>query len=166
MRIEQEDDDDESASAEQEDGGLEAPAGLGGHFEGAALCLSWTPPRGVVDRYELELNGASVASFPGSEPTGVLRRFDPAGASRITLRAVDAGGNASEPSTEILVVAAVRPADAPDPTPAWAHTLLAWEEQPPERRGERPQVPSPLPDWYPRWRNWRRVPFRLGVPAA
>jgi hypothetical protein len=60
-----------------------------------------------------------------------------------------------------VVVPAVRPQEAPDPPPAWAHALLAWEEQPPERRGERPDAPSPLPDWYPRWRNWRRVPFRL-----
>jgi tetratricopeptide (TPR) repeat protein len=146
--------------------GLGAPGSLSGHFDGGELRLTWTRPRGAVDRYELELNGESVASFAGSETKGVLRHFDPAGTSKVALRALDARGNASEPSTEILVVPAVRPDDAPDPAPAWAHQLLAWEEQPPERRGERPAVPSPLPDWYPRWRNWRRVPFRLGAPAA
>ncbi|HEY1778192.1 MAG TPA: glycosyltransferase [Solirubrobacteraceae bacterium] len=145
---------------------LDAASSLSGHFEGAALQLSWTPPPGVVERYELELNGEVVASYDGSETVGVLRRFDPSGTSRITLRAIGPGGQRSEPTAEILVMPALRPTEAPDPAPAWANALLAWEEQPPERRGERPAVPSPLPDWYPRWRNWRRVPFRFGVPAA
>jgi predicted GH43/DUF377 family glycosyl hydrolase len=145
---------------------LRAPGNLSGHFDGAALCLSWTPSPGVVDRYEVELNGRGVASFPGSQTTGALRRFDPEGTSTVILRALDRRGEASEPSNAIFVVPAARPSEAPDPAPAWAHALLAWEEQAPDRRGERPRVPSPLPDWYPRWRNWRRIPFRLGAPEA
>jgi predicted GH43/DUF377 family glycosyl hydrolase len=153
----------EAASAEQE---LDPPSDVSAQFAGAALCLGWTPPAGVVDHYELELGGKVVASFPGDQTTGVLRRFDPAANSEITVRALDASGHASEPSEGILVVPAPRPPDAPDPAPPWAHALLAWEEQRADRRGERPPAPSPLPDWYPSWRNWRRAPFRLGAPVA
>ena len=138
-----------------------APAGLHGAFVNGALVLSWqaaTDNVGVV-RYELDLNGTSIASIANTTTQATTRAIEPKGTSVYTVRAFDSAGNASGSSGSVTVKRTPIPKTAPRSAPAWAWKLFAWQLH--GRQGARPKTPKPLPHWYAAWRNWRLHPFEV-----
>ena len=138
-----------------------APGGLSGKFVGTSLVISWQPSTdniGVV-RYELDLNGAAIASIPTGTTQATTRAIHPHGASVYTVRAFDAAGNASGSSSSVTVKPTPEPKTAPRSAPAWAWKLFAWQLH--GQHGVRPKTPKPLPHWYAAWRNWRLHPFHV-----
>ena len=138
-----------------------APAGLHGAFVKGSLVLSWqaaTDNVGVV-RYELDLNGTSIASIANTTTQATTRAIEPKGSSVYTVRAFDAAGNASGPSGSVTVKRTPIPKAAPRSAPAWAWKLFAWQLH--GQKGARPKTPKPLPHWYAAWRNWRLHPFEI-----
>jgi hypothetical protein len=138
-----------------------APAGLHGAFVNGALVLSWqaaTDNVGVV-RYELDLNGAPIASIANTTTQATTRAIKPKGSSVYTVRAFDAAGNASAPSGSVTVKRTPIPKAAPRSAPAWAWKLFAWQLH--GQKGARPKTPKPLPHWYAAWRKWRLHPFEI-----
>jgi hypothetical protein len=137
-----------------------APTGVHGAFDKGALVVAWqaaTDNVGVV-RYELDLNGAAIASITGSTQA-TTRAIEPKGSSVYTVRAFDAAGNVSAPSGSLIVKRTPIPKTAPRSAPAWAWKLFAWQLH--GRHGARPKTPKPLPHWYAAWRNWRLHPFQI-----
>lgn len=144
--------------------GPTAPGSFAGRFEHGVLLLSWTPATdnsGLIDHYQLDLNGAAASKYAATATTASIRKLGARHNSAFVLHAVDPAGNVGAASKAVTAKPVARPKDAPKLVPHWAFKLLAWEERPAKRRGPRPETPSPLPDWYAPWKAWRLEPFKL-----
>ena len=132
-----------------------------GRFGNGTLILSWQPATDNVgvDHYDLYRNDTWVARVPGNEQSTRTRSFSPTGKNIFTLRASDAAGNASDPSSSVTVVHVTRPKAAPSQIPSWAWKLIIWQQS--EQHDPRPGTPKSLPNWYPAWKAWRLEPFKL-----
>ena len=125
------------------------------------LMLSWqaaTDDVGV-QRYNLLRNGTAVKSLDASSRRVTVQGFSPSGLNVFRVQAVDAAGNASQPSAALVVVAAKRPPALPRAVPRWAYALYSWQHT---HAGGRPKAaPKRPPAWYWIWSAWRSSPYRL-----
>lgn len=125
------------------------------------LSLTWpaaTDNVGVAG-YSVLRNGSAVSSLPANARRATVRGFSPAAPTVFRVQAVDAAGNAGQPSRAAVVVARRRPAALPHAVPRWAYSLYGWQHG---AGGTRPAAaPKKLPAWYWTWAGWRAEPFRL-----
>jgi hypothetical protein len=137
------------------------PSSVRGRFSNGTLILSWQPATDDVgvDHYDLYRNDTRIARVPENEQSTSTRAFSPTGKNIFTLRATDAAGNVSAPSSSVTVVHVVRPEAAPSQIPSWAWKLIVWQQS--GQHDPRPGTPKNLPNWYPAWKAWRLQPFEL-----
>ena len=137
------------------------PSGLKGHFYKGKLILKWQPSTdnaGPISGYQLALNGSTIQALTGTARSVLVTKIKRSGRSIYRLKALDAAGNQSKPSSYIKVIAKARPRGLPHAIPRWAWSRLKWQEN--GRKGKRPSAP-PLPSWYARWAGWKLSPYRI-----
>ena len=126
-----------------------------------ALSLTWpaaTDNVGVA-AYDVLRNGTAISSLPANARRATVRGFSPAGQNVYRVQALDAAGNAGQPSKAVVVVARKRPATLPRAIPQWAYGLYDWQHG---GGGKRPAAaPKKPPAWYWVWAGWRAAPFKL-----
>ena len=126
-----------------------------------ALSLTWpaaTDNVGVA-AYNVLRNGTAISSLPADARKATVRGFSPAAPNVYRVQALDAAGNAGQPSKAVVVLARKRPTTLPRAIPAWAYALYGWQHG---GGGTRPAAaPKKPPAWYWAWAGWRGAPFRL-----
>jgi len=126
-----------------------------------ALSLTWPPATDnvAVAGYAVLRNGTTVSSLPANARRATVRGFSPAAPNVYRVQALDAAGNAGQPSRAVVVVARQRPTNLPHAIPRWAYSLYGWQHG---VTGKRPAAaPKKPPAWYWVWAGWRASPFRL-----
>jgi hypothetical protein len=104
-------------------------------------------------------NGTAVSSLPADARRATVRGFSPAAPTVYRVQALDAAGNAGQPSKAVVVVVRKRPSTLPHAIPQWAYALYGWQHG---GAGKRPAAaPKKPPAWYWVWAGWRAAPFRL-----
>jgi hypothetical protein len=129
----------------------------------AANALSLTWPAATynvgVAAYNVLRNGTAISSLPADARKATVRGFSPSTPNVYRVQALDAAGNAGQPSKAVVVVARTRPTTLPRAIPQWAYALYGWQHG---GSGTRPAAaPKKPPDWYWVWAGWRGAPFRL-----
>jgi hypothetical protein len=129
----------------------------------AANVLSLTWPAATdnvgVAAYAVLRNGTAVSSLPADARRATVRGFSPAAPTVYRVQALDAAGNAGQPSKAVVVVVRKRPSTLPHAIPQWAYALYGWQHG---GAGKRPAAaPKKPPAWYWVWAGWRAAPFRL-----
>jgi hypothetical protein len=126
-----------------------------------ALSLTWpaaTDNVGVA-AYTVLRNGTAVSSLPATARRATVRGFSSGVPNVFRVQALDAAGNAGQPSAAVVVVARKRPAALPRAIPQWAYALYSWQHA---GGGKRPAAaPKRPPAWYWVWAGWRSAPFKL-----
>jgi hypothetical protein len=137
-----------------------APADFRGRFgTKGTFVLSWKTPPAGVSSYELDRNGSPSEHVAGTSTEIIIRALARGKRIVYTLFALAATGSPSAGSAAVTLDPVERPAQAPRRIPAWAWSLLRWQER--GRTGSRPSTPASLPRWYSGWEAWRLTPFKL-----
>ncbi len=126
-----------------------------------ALSLTWPAATDnvAVSAYNVLRNGTAVTSLPATARKARVRGFSTSAPTVFRIQALDAAGNAGQPSKAVVVVAHKRPATLPKAIPQWAYALYGWQRG---AGGKRPAAaPKHPPGWYWDWAAWRSTPFRL-----
>jgi hypothetical protein len=137
------------------------PAAPFADLTGAPLRLYWSPSQdnsGSVATYRILRGGQPGRDVAGTRGNAAVA-LDPSGRSIFRVEAVDAAGNASTPSSALVVLKRQRPYGVPKTIPRWAWALLDWQSA--GHAGKRPGAPHPLPAWYWRWSAWVQHPYRI-----
>jgi hypothetical protein len=126
----------------------------------SALSLTWpaaTDNVGVA-AYNVLRNGTAISSLPADARRATVRGFSSTAPNVYRVQALDAAGNAGQPSKAVVVVSRKRPATLPRAIPQWAYALYSWQHGGGARPAAAPKKP---PAWYWVWAGWRVAPFKL-----